>query len=264
MNNLKKNTLRIAGIQTNIIWEDKQGNFSNIQKIIDSNEKQYDLIILPETFSTGFTMRSETYAERQYEESETFLLEIAQKTKSLVGGSWIEYNPNGKPFNTFSIASNNGKIISRYSKIHPFSYAGEDKAFTPGTKTFTFEFNGFNICPLVCYDVRFPELFRKTAGLTDFYIVVANWPAERIEHWLALLKARALENQAFVLGVNRVGQAGRRKFLQHNGYSGLFRPSGKSEILDSEKEEILDTEITLEELMEIRNKFQYLKDRKLK
>ena len=260
---MNKNKLKIAGIQLDIAWEDKNVNFSKISEIIKSLQSQYDLIILPEMFATGFTMKSETFAEKQLEKTETFLLELARKTNSLVGGSWIEHNPEGKPFNTFSIASKNREIIFRYHKIHPFSYAGEDKAFTAGSTTSIFEYNGFNICPLVCYDVRFPELFRKTAGLTDLYMVVANWPAERIDHWLTLLKARSLENQAFVLGVNRVGKAGRHKILLHNGYSGLFRPTGKSEILNSEKEEVLDTEITLEELEEIRNKFHYLKDRKL-
>ena len=112
----------------------------------------------------------------------------------------------------------------------------------------------------MCYDLRFPELFRENVGKTDLYLVIANWPSPRIHHWLTLLKARAIENQAYVLGTNRVGIAGKIKKLYHNGYSGFFSPIGGETVLSQEREDILEVCFSLEELKRVREEFPYLKD----
>jgi predicted amidohydrolase len=254
--------LKILGLQLDIIWEDKEANFQKIREIVSRLEDKPDLIVLPETFATGFTMKSEFFSEPQMGITEQFLIEIARKTGSVVGGSWIEKNPEGMPFNTFSIARPSGIITNRYHKIHPFSYAEEDKFFTAGDSTETFELNGFRISLLICYDLRFPEVFRKTAGTTDLYLVIGNWPEARIEHWIALLKARAIENQAYVLGVNRVGYAGRKMQLYHTGFSAFFDANGKSVILETKKEDILKCRISSKEIQEIRERLPFLKDRR--
>lgn len=254
--------LKIFGVQLEIIWEDKEANFQKIREIVSTLNEKPDLIVLPETFATGFTMKSEIFSEPQMDITEQFLLEIANKSGAIVGGSWIEKNPEGMPFNTFSIARPSGIITNRYHKIHPFSYAKEDKFFTAGNQTETFEWNGFNISLLVCYDLRFPEVFRKTAGTTDVYILIGNWPDTRIDHWLALLKARAIENQAYVIGVNRVGFAGRKKQLYHGGYSAFFNPNGDGQILESKREDILKCIVSSKELLELREKLPFLKDRR--
>ena len=258
MNVTMKEWFTLAGLQTEIYWEDKQKNFSNLREKISRLGKK-DIIVFPEMFSTGFTMKSKDFAEPTYGESEEFLLDIATKTDSLVGGSWIEENPEGKPFNTLSFVTPEGSIY-RYRKIHPFSYGGEDRFFSHGKNTLNFEWKGLKISPLVCYDLRFPEVFRENVGKTDLYIVVANWPSQRIHHWLALLKARAIENQAFVLGVNRVGTAGKIQKVYHNGYSAFFGPWGSEKIVNSEKEDILEVSLGLEELKVVREEFPYLKD----
>ncbi len=254
--------LNIVALQFDIIWEDKEANFQKIRDMISRLDSKPDLIVLPETFATGFTMKSETFAESQMELTEKFLIEISKKTGAVIGGSWMEKNPDGTPFNTFSIARPSGIITNRYHKIHPFSFAEEDKFFTAGEYTETLELNGFKISLLICYDLRFPEVFRKTAGTTDLYLVIANWPQARIEHWTTLLKARAIENQAYVLGVNRVGYAGRKQQLYHTGSSVLFDPYGSGEFAKGEKEDILKVRISSKEVKDLREKFPFLKDRK--
>lgn len=250
--------LKVAGLQTEIIWEDKKENFSRI-KLLTQNLEGYDLIILPETFSTGFTMRSELFSEELEGETESFLFELACKTKSIVGGSWIEKNSTSKPFNTFSLLSPNG-IICRYRKIHPFSYAGEDKVYSSGREVKTFDYKNFRITPLICYDLRFPETFREVVGKTEIYLVIANWPASRIFAWLSLLKARAIENQAYVIGVNRVGIAGRKEKIYHNGYSSYFTPWGEEKMVTSEQQDLLSVIISLPKLEQFRKEFPYLQD----
>lgn len=250
--------LKVSALQTEIAWEDKQENFSRIRKLI-SPTLESDIFILPETFSTGFTMRAENFAEPQLGDSETFLQDLAKQTSSVVGGSWIEKNPNGKPFNTLSFFSSSG-VVCRYRKIHPFSFAGEDQFYSSGNKLKVFQYKGFSICPLICYDLRFPELFRKVVGKVDLFLVVANWPAIRIYAWLSLLKARAIENMAYVVGVNRVGVAGKKEKIYHNGYTAFFSPYGEEKILYSEKADVLQVLLSKEKLLEFREKFPYIKD----
>ena len=113
---------------------------------------------------------------------------------------------------------------------------------------------------MVCYDLRFPEVFRSSVGKTDLFTVIGNWPSTRIHHWLALLKARAIENQAYTIGVNRVGVAGKVKKLSHNGYSGFFSPLGAETILKSESQEVLEVSFSMDELKRVREEFPYLRD----
>ncbi|MBE7412458.1 MAG: carbon-nitrogen family hydrolase [Leptospiraceae bacterium] len=255
--------MKIAAFQTDIFWQDPHQNLANYRKKIHSLQSPVDLVVFPETCSTGFTMKSKEFSEKQSGDTESFFMESATKLGSFVGGGWIEKNPKGLPFNTFSVASPEGKIISRYRKLHPFSFAGENNSFTSGSELTTLKIFDFHVALFICYDLRFPEVFRKTAGKTDLYIVIANWPKDRIEAWDTLLKARAIENQAYILGVNRVGDAGIRNTVSHNGHSHLIDPSGKNLFQFSEKEEFYLSEIQLEALTVYREKFPFLKDRKL-
>ena len=252
------NYFKIAAIQFGVKWEDKEHNFSLLRELmIGITDK--DLLLLPETFSTGFTMNSKLFCEERLGQTESFLKEMAQKTNALVGGGWIEANSKGLPFNTFSLVSPEGNFW-RYRKIHPFSFAGEDQYFSAGSEVLTFSWRGVNITPLVCYDLRFPEVFRSSVGKTDLFTVIGNWPSTRIHHWLALLKARAIENQAYTIGVNRVGVAGKVKKLSHNGYSGFFSPLGAETILKSESQEVLEVSFSMDELKRVREEFPYLRD----
>lgn len=254
----EKQILKIKAIQMDILWENKEGNFRKLEGIL-SEIRDTDLIVLPETFATGFTMKSQSFAETMGGVTEEFLATWAKKLNALMVGGWIETNNAGNPFNTVSLIRPTGEV-SRYRKIHPFSYGGEDKYFSAGEEIVQVSWRGFKITPFICYDLRFPEIFRKVVGETDLFLLPANWPSPRIHHWLTLLKARAIENQAYVLGVNRVGVAGKIRKLYHNGYSGLFHPFGGDSILNSEKEEILSCYVDLEELKKVREEFPYLKD----
>ena len=210
-------------------------------------------------FSTGFSMKSLEFAEDKEGATESFLKHIAHKTGSLVGGGWIEKNGSALPFNTFSLVSPTG-VLARYRKIHPFSFAGEDKFYTPGNELIVLDWKGWKLTPLICYDLRFPESFRQTSGITDLYLVIANWPSVRISHWLSLLEARALENQAYVFGLNRVGSAGRKEKLFHNGFSAIIDPWGRKSIDSGERESLFSGSLSIVELREIRAKNPYLKD----
>lgn len=255
---MKTKWFKLAALQIDMKWEDRDANLRLLpawfQKLTEK-----DLILLPETFSTGFTMKSLEFCEKPGGTSESFLLEMASRSGAMVGGGWIEANPNGLPLNTFSLATPMGEI-KRYRKMHPFSYAGENAHFSPGENLLRVEWRGVCISPLICYDLRFPEIFRASVGKTDLYAVIGNWPSTRIHHWLALLKARAIENQAYVIGVNRVGIAGKQKKLFHNGYSGFFSPSGSDTILTEEKEGVLEVSFSMDELKRVREEFPYLKD----
>lgn len=252
----------IAAVQLDIAWEDPGKNFLNSQTLLSLLNFPVDLIVFPETFSTGYTMNSKRFAEQKFSASETFLSQIAREKEALVGGGWIQENGSAPPLNTFSLVEPEGKI-HRYHKAHPFSFAGEEKFYTAGKELVNFSYNGWNISPLICYDLRFPEAFRKQAGQTDLYIIIANWPDDRIEHWSALLKARAIENQAYVLAVNRVGSSGKKQQTKFSGRTSLYTPFGDNLFTHMGKEGIMTAEIDWDHLQEQRNTYPFLKDRKV-
>ena len=252
-----KNTLRISLVQTNTIWEDVRGNLENLSVKMDEIENDTDLIILPELFSTGFTMKAERVAESMTGESVQWMLRQASKKNSLVTGSLLIEEENNF-FNRLIVAFPSGELRF-YDKRHLFSFAGEDKVFTAGQERLIFEYKGFRICPLICYDLRFPVWSRNTDDI-DLLIYVANWPDARMLAWDTLLRARAIENLCFVAAVNRVGVDDND--LVYAGHSGLFDAMGAT-LLTSEpgKELILSHSIDKTHLHEVRNKFRFLEDR---
>ena len=250
-------TLKIGLVQHDIIWEDKTANFKKIRRMISS--RKADIFILPEMFATGYTNKSGQFFEKTGGETESFLKETALKKQCYIGGGWIEKNPSGKPFNSYSIASPEGKITVRYRKIHPFSYAGEDKNYSAGEKTVLFKIGNFRLSIGICYDLRFPELFRSLAGKTDIFLLPANWPKERIHQFEILLAARSIENQCVMAAVNRVGQAGG---IEYNGQSALYFPDASREVVGPEEKTAV-FEVSLDELKKFRHDFPVLKDRRL-
>ena len=252
------NILKIALIQPDIVWEDKDANILKLRHLLAQIDKNTDLVLFPEMFLTGFSMRSAALAEETNGLSGSFLQEIARKNGYYAGGGWIEKNQAGLPFNAFSVYSPTGDIVT-YRKNYPFSHAGEEKHYQRGDLCAILEIKGLRIMLSVCYDLRFPEFFRQNAGNVDAILVIANWPAVRINHWLALLRARAIENQCYVAGVNRVGTDGNG--LVYNGFSSVFDPWGEGRMLGTEGEGVLHAEWSLQRVREIREKFPFLKDR---
>lgn len=252
--------MRIALGQTNIIWENKKANMEKCIDIIkNASKEKSDIIIFPEMSLTGFTMNTDTMAEI-FENSETikFFSETAKKYNIHIGfGVSIKYND--KALNKFIVCDNTGKIICNYSKMHPFSYGIEKKYYIGGESIESFTVNGIKCSPTICYDLRFPELYQICSKESIIIFTIANWPIERIEHWDLLLKSRALENQCFIVGVNRTGKD---ITLTYNGHSNIINPLGKALLKTEEKECIMIYDIDPQEAIDYRNSFKLKSDRR--
>jgi len=256
-------TMKIAAIQHNIHWLDREANFAHLETLIASAAKdEARLVVLSEMFSTGFAMGEKWMNELPEPfngPSAQFLQRMAQKFSVWVGGTCPELSETNEalPGNTFVVSAPDG-ALTRYVKIHPFTYSGEDKWFRAGSNTVMLSIEGITVALFVCYDLRFVEEFWNCAEETDVYLVPANWPESRREHWLALLQARAIENQAYVVGVNRVGSGGS---LAYSGDSRIFGPLGEVLAAGGATEEILFADVTKEHVAKTRQSFPFMKDR---
>ena len=246
--------MNITTIQSNIIWEDKDSNLKNYQSKIDSIES--DLIILPEMFTTGFTMDPKPHAETMNGKTVQWMKENASKINSAICGSII-IEEDDKYFNRFIWVNPDGSI-HHYDKRHLFSFAGEDEYYTPGDSKIVIEYKGWKICPLICYDLRFPVWSRNVEDY-DVLIYVANWPNKRKMAWRSLLVARAIENQCYVIGVNRVGEDGNN--LSYNGDTSLINALGETLYINSQTEDVFTTTLSKLELSKVRNLLPFLKDK---
>lgn len=254
-----KNKLKIGLVQYSPVWEDKNLSIEKINKLVESN---YDvnLLIFPEMTLTGFTMKSKDFAENIEGESYLFFKSVARKKKCAILYGVIEKGKR-KNFNTLVHINNQGKIISSYRKIHPFSFSKEDIFYGKGKSPTITKVKSIKIGLSICYDLRFPELYRFYAKeKVDMIVDIANWPDTRIEHWRALLKARAIENQCYVVGVNRVGDDPK---LHYNGFSSVFDPMGKEIVAVENDEKVITVEIDNSLVDEVREKLPFLNDIKL-
>jgi predicted amidohydrolase len=250
--------MKIALIQMDIAWEDVLENHRRAAKMLaEAASGGARLAILPEMFNTGFSMDSRRIAQPPGGQSETFLREQAAKHDLWILASIPEAGEPA-PRNMALLVSPTGSVI-RYAKIHPFSFAGEHEHYAAGESVVTAEVEGLRVTPFVCYDLRFPEPFRVAAAETDLFAVVANWPDERREHWRILLRARAIENQAFVAGVNRVGDGGR---LHYAGDSAVISPLGEALAEGDDREGVLFAEVDPAGVRKLRSRFPALNDRR--
>jgi predicted amidohydrolase len=217
--------MKIALFQIDCVWENKQANFDKVRSLMPRvRGKGVDLVCLPECFATGYTMNPVPYAEGIKGETCVFLSGLARAEGMAVIGSFIE-KTEGRPRNSVVVFDKKGERIAHYSKIFLFSYAGEDKHYERGDELAVFNLMGASWGLAVCYDLRFPELFRAYVdrGVNGVF-VSANWPAERSAHWEVLLRARSLDNQIYVIGVNRVGVSPQ---AEYRGRSMAIGPSGE-------------------------------------
>lgn len=198
-----QDALHIVGIQTDLVWENPQQNLVFFEEKINALSQETDLVVLPEMFTTGFTMHPENVAETIDGDSIVWMKEMAATHQIAITGSLV-IQDNEQYFNRLVFVHPSGKIES-YNKRHSFTLAGEDKVYTSGTKKLIVDYKGWKICPLICYDLRFPVWARNTENY-DVLIYMANWPVTRIKAWETLLKARAIENMSYVIGVNRIGK----------------------------------------------------------
>ena len=250
--------MKIALLQSDIAWEDVAENHSRAGRLLaEAAAGGARLAILPEMFSTGFSMDSRRIAQPPGGPSETFLREKTARLDVWILASIPE---SGEPAarNMALLVSPEGSVV-RYAKIHPFSFAGEHEHYAAGDRVVTAEVEGLRVTPFVCYDLRFPEAFRAAAADTDLFAVVANWPDERREHWRTLLRARAIENQAYVAGVNRVGDGGR---LHYAGDSAAVSPLGETLAEGDDRERVLFADIDPSVVTRLRSRFPALMDRR--
>ncbi len=253
--------LKVAAVQHDIVWEDPAANIANYAADVASAASQgAQLVVFSEMFTTGFSLAAGRLAEEPDGPTTTFLCESAQEHSIWTGGS-VPENTAGyeHPTNRFVLAGPNGEL-HRYSKIHPFSYADEHLRYSAGSEVLTVAVNGVRVTPLVCYDLRFANAFWGVAERTDCYVVVANWPASRRQHWLSLLRARAIENQAYVVGVNRVGTDGNG--LDYSGDSVIYDPFGTEIATAKDDPETLLANIDPAEVARVRAEFPFLADRR--
>ncbi len=249
----------VAAIQHDIEWEAPQRNFERLRPQIESAVSQgASLVVLSEMWSTGFSMNSADVAEAPDGPTATFMHETAVATDAWITGSFPEHTEGyGLPTNRLLLAGPDGED-HRYSKIHPFTYAKEDQHYAAGRGTVTVEIEGVRVTPLICYDLRFTDLFWDNAANTDCFVVPANWPEARRLHWMTLLRARAIENQAYVVGVNRVGSAGR---LNYSGDSRIIDPLGEIVEATPEVETTICAEVSAAVVAQVRRDFPFMQDR---
>ena len=256
--------MRFAVVQHDIVWCDREANFARLEpRIAEAASHGANFVLLSETFSTGFAVEDPRFAEPHDGPSSRFLREMASEHSVVVAGSCPELaaepTDDHRPANTFVVARPGGRV-DRYRKIHPFTYGGEDRHVRPGDDFVTIEVDGLRVSVFVCYDLRFADEFWQLALDTDVYLVPANWPVSRREHWMALLRARAIENQAYVIGCNRVGDGGS---LSYAGDSKVFGPNGDLLADGSEAGEIiLYADVSADEVTAVRERFRFLQDRR--
>jgi predicted amidohydrolase len=250
--------VRVALLQTDIAWEDVAENHRRAGRLLaEAAVGKARLAILPEMFSTGFSMDSERIAQPPGGASEAFLREQAKSLNLWILAS-IPERGEPSPRNMALLVSPRG-TVTRYAKIHPFSFAGEHEHYTAGDRVVTADVEGLRVTPFVCYDLRFPEAFRLAAPETDLFAVIANWPEERREHWRTLLRARAIENQAYVAGVNRVGLGGRLRYV---GDSAMVGPMGETLTEGGAETRVLFSDVEPAKVAEARSRFPFLADRR--
>lgn len=250
-------SLRISMVQSHIIWEDRSENLSYYGELLRRVSGKTDLAILPETFTSGFSMEVEKLADTMDGETVSTIKSWAATYNMAIAGSFIAVE-EGKYFNRAFFITPQGEA-NYYDKRHLFRMAGEDNHFTAGDKRVVLNYKDWNICLQVCYDLRFPVWSRNVGNEYDLLLYVANWPEPRRKVWKALLPARAIENMAYVCGVNRVGVDG--KGFMYRGDSMVFSPKGKKLTDAGKREEVTRTCTLLKsELNELRAKFPAWKD----
>ena len=246
--------LSVTLIQDSIEWQNPAANRAKFSELVHAVHGS-DLILLPEMFSTGFAPESAQLAETMDGETVQWMLALARQQNAHLTGS-IVIRENDNVFNRLIWAKPDGSVDS-YDKRHLFSFAGEDKAYSAGTKRIVVDCNGWRICPQICYDLRFP-VWSRNRNDYDVLVYVANWPKVRVSHWSQLLVARAIENLSYVVAVNRIGEDG--KGYAHNGQSIALDPKGIPLVEPGSKAGCYTVTLDYEELKRYREKFRALDD----
>lgn len=251
-------SLTITVVQTNLYWEDKKANLEMLEEKIYSIKEKTEVVVLPEMFTTGFSMKPELLAETMEGATIQWMKKIAAQKKIILTGSVI-IEDQGNYYNRLIWMLPNGQV-GYYDKRHLFAFGDEDKHYTAGAKRLIASVKGWKINLLICYDLRFPVWARQTPGEAeyDLLIYVANWPEKRVHAWKTLLQARAIENQCYVVGVNRVGKDA--KDIVYSGESLVADPMGEVLYTKKDAEDIFTITLEQSHLQAVREKLPFLKD----
>lgn len=246
-------------VQPEIAWEDREANFARIGALLAANPPPPGaLVVLPEMFAVGFSMNVAAIYDDEGGPTETFLAGLARRYEAYVLGGLVTRAPDGRGRNEAVVVGPDGARCARYAKLHPFSYAGEDRHYAPGEQVVTFGWQGFTVAPFICYDLRFPEVYRIAAARgAQVLVTIANFPSARVHHWTSLLVARAIENQAYVVGVNRCG---RDPNVTYPGRSLVVDPEGQTLVDAGESEGVVAASLSLPDLEAYRARFPALRD----
>lgn len=251
-----KEELQIALIQSHLLWENPIANLDKFDALLEQVSEDTQLIVLPEMFTTGFSMNPVELAEKMDGNTVNWLKNWSKKKQAAICGSVIITESNNY-YNRFLFATPDGEIRS-YDKRHRFMMAGEGELYTAGEDTVLIEYEGWKIFPQICYDLRFPVFARNTVDY-DVVIYVANWPKPRVGAWDALLKARAIENMSYCIGVNRIGLDG--KGLEYVGHSGVYNVLGDEIAFAKAEEKIITTTLSKSHIKETRERLPFLEDK---
>ena len=246
--------MNIALVQSHIIWENKDKNIAVLEQVITDNP-DVDAFFLPEMSFTGFSMNTSVTTDRN-RETQNQMRKIALDHNVCLGFGWVR--PAGeKCSNVYSVIDKEGNVVSEFNKIHPFSFSGEDRYFTGGDTVSVYDLCGIPFSTFICYDLRFPESFRKVCDKVHAIVIPANWPAKRSEHWKTLLRARAIENQLYIFAVNCVGDI---NGVSYSGDSCVVNPNGDVIEMLSGQEGVIRYDFT-DDVEKYRNAFPVLQDR---
>ena len=252
--------MKVAAAQMDIVWHDRSANHDKARRMAAQAEKAgADLLVLPEMFSTGFSMDTSITPEPLDGPTPSLLRSLARELSMEVVGGFVLARDEAGPQNVSLAVDRHGNDLALYAKIHQIALLGEDASYEPGELPVPFDLEKTSAACFVCYDLRFPELFRAVVDQCGLILVIASWPATRHPHWELLLRARAVEGQCFVMGVNRVGEGGGLSFL---GDSVIIDPLGQTMAHGGEKETLLVAEINPAMVAEVRSTMPFLKDRK--
>ena len=251
--------MKVFAVQFDIAWEDKAANFAKVRALLAATPPEPgSLVVVPEMFATGFSMNLSVTRQTPERDDEAFLSSLAREHRAYVVGGVVSPGAGGMGCNDSVTFAPDGALLARYTKIHPFSLGGEAQGHAAGAELVTFECGGFTVAPFVCYDLRFPEIFRAAAKRgANLFTVIALWPVRRQQHWLTLLQARAIENQAYVIGVNRVGNEPQ---FSYAGRSVVVDPHGIIIADAGEQERILTATLDAEAAHAWRRDFPALRD----
>jgi omega-amidase len=252
--------VNVVALQFDIAWENKPANFEKVRRLLaNASPEPGSLVALPEMFATGFSMNTDAIAEPYGGETEQFLAGVAKDFKVwLVGGAAMRRR-EGRARNKALVFSPAGELIAFYAKMKPFTPGGESEHYLAGERPVAFRWYECAVSPFICYDLRFPEIFRECVGThrPELFAVIANWPEKRIQHWVRLLQARAIENQAYVVGVNRIG---RDPYYVYNGRSLIVDPQGEVVADAGDREGCISAKLDLANLRKYREGLPFLAD----